>query len=196
MYFMATSSSWNLALKTLAWPPSPNFETKFGLKFLSKVNKTSFRSNFTICQHSCSDCQHLASRRSQNTKMRSRGSFQRILLHDQNIFYWQKSSSLGWIDQLKRNPFFSFSCPLTLTLVKRARPKRVIYSHRKTILLTLFRNQGSHEKLFSEKCFSFYEISRKRKTAKTKSLGFWKIEKLRKPNIRRNEKTKVYFLQK
>ena len=51
-------------------------------------------------------------------------------------------------------------------------------------------DQGSHEKLFSEKCFSFCEISRKRKTAKTKNFGFWKIEKLRKSKIKRNKKTK------
>ena len=55
---------------------------------------------------------------------------------------------------------------------------------------SLVPEQGSHEKLFSEKCFSFCEISRKRKTAKTKNFGFWKIEKLRKPKIKRNGKTK------
>ena len=48
---------------------------QFWFEITFHSQKPESKTDFTICQHSCFDCQHLASRRSQNTRTRSREIF-------------------------------------------------------------------------------------------------------------------------
>ena len=64
-----------LSLEHLSLAAFTQLRDQFWFKISSHSQKPESKTNFTICRHSCFDCQHLASRRSQNTKMRSRGIF-------------------------------------------------------------------------------------------------------------------------
>ena len=45
---MATSFPWNFALKTFAWPPSPNSESNFGVKLLFFCQKFEEKDIFVL----------------------------------------------------------------------------------------------------------------------------------------------------